>query len=308
MKRIDKWRVKIKDHVLVSSAYYLILVLTLQCAGKIQGTFYNKEVNQYKEIVEDFSDFLDEKEIDDPKLIFDYFNYALWNGYLSSDHDFAFNRDNKTLLSNFGMACIMGKSVCLNNANMLRDLYEAMGYDSTVFNCYYLLDKAKIELFDYQKDIKQASDEKKNDEDGIYLPYVPGPFELIIGNHAITAVYYDGEYYYYDPTNLLYLSKSDLNDLDILNGDGTMKIRKISTFLFELEESFKGLFHTNEYSQLIYNSTYSNMFKLFKKKYSNSPEIKEVIPDFDKMNDFYHENLETVKNIAMSYSYVPRKK
>lgn len=504
MKRIDKWRVKIKDHVLVSSAYYLILVLTLQCAGKIQGTFYNKEVNQYKEIVEDFSDFLDEKESDDPKLIFDYFNYALWNGYLSSDHDFAFNRDNKTLLSNFGMACIMGKSVCLNNANMLRDLYEAMGYDSTVFNCYYPLDKAKIELFDYQKDIKQASDEKKNDEDGIYLPYVPGPFELIIGNHAITAVYYDGEYYYYDPTNLLYLSKSDLNDLDILNGDGTMKIRKISTFLFELEESFKGLFqtndadynldylkelgnpsideealeefynqekdkidnlansfdkgksnflysfstipavlisffafalmldalnyknnknekilykllddfflensiekfedvcvyldyiitsgylsvtdddlrvkksvlfegaplatldskeygerlfykyllhkfkkvetiraideyglkkkvyafkdsdgykfycysssnlfHTNEYSQLIYNSTYSNMFKLFKKKYSNSPEIKEVIPDFDKMNDFYHENLETVKNIAMSYSYVPRKK
>lgn len=504
MKRVDKWKVKIKDHVLVSAAYYLILALSLQSAGAIQGRIYNKEVNQYKEIVEDFSDFLDEKEIDDPKLVFDYFNYALWNGYLSNNHNFAFNRDNKTLLSNFGMACIMGKSVCLNNASMLSDIYEAKGYDSTVFNCYYPLDKVEIDLLDYQNDIKQASDEKTDDENGLYLPYIPGPFELIVGNHAITAVYYDGEYYYYDPTNLLYLSKSDLNDLDIINGNGTMKIRKISTFLFELDKTFKGLFHTNddgynvdylndlgnpsidtvaleefykqdkdkieelsnsfdkeksdlvysistipavlisffafslildvlnyknnknekilhkllddfflenniskfedvcvyldyiitsgylsvtdddlrvkksvlfegaplatldskaygerlfykylshkfkkvetiraideyglkkkvyafkdangykfycysssnlfhtnEYSQLIYNSTYTNMFKLVKKKYSNSPEIKEVIPDFDKMDAFYQDNRETVEYIASTYSYVPRKK
>lgn len=503
MKRVDKWKVKIKDHVLVSAAYYLILALSLQSAGAIQGRIYNKEVNQYKEIVEDFSDFLDEKEIDDPKMIFDYFNYALWNGYLSSNHDFAFNRDNKTLLSNFGMACIMGKSVCLNNANMLRDLYEAKGYDSSVFNCYYPLGNIEIDLLDYQKDIKQSSDEKKSDENGVNLPYIPGPFELIVGNHAITAVYYDGEYYYYDPTNLLYLSKSDLNDLDIINGDGAMKIRKISTFLFELEDTFRGLFqtnddeynvdylnnlkdpsidvvaleefykqekdkieelsnsfdkeksdlvyslstipavllsffafclmldilnyknkknekilykllddfflenniskfedvcvyldyiitsgylsvadddlrikesvlfesaslttidfkeygerlfykyllhrfkkvqiiraideygikkkvyafkdsggykfycysssnlfHTNEYSQLIYNSTYANMLKLFKKRYSSSPEIKGIIPDFEKMNDFYHASQDTVESIAKSYTYVPGK-
>lgn len=503
MKRVDKWKVKIKDHALVSAAYYLILALSLQSAGAIQGRIYNKEVSQYKEIVEDFSDFLDEKEIDDPKMIFDYFNYALWNGYLSYDHDFAFNRDNKTLLSNFGMACIMGKSVCLNNANMLRDLYEAKGYDSSVFNCYYPLGNIEIDLLDYQKDIKQSSDEKKSDENGVNLPYIPGPFELIVGNHAITAVYYDGEYYYYDPTNLLYLSKSDLNDLDIINGDGTMKIRKISTFLFELEDTFRGLFqtnddeynvdylnnledpsidvvaleefykqekdkieelsnsfdkeksdlvyslstipavllsffafclmldilnyknkmnekilykllddfflenniskfedvcvyldyiitsgylsvadddlrikesvlfesaslttidfkeygerlfykylshrfkkvqiiraideygikkkvyafkagdgyrfycysssnllHTNEYSQLIYNSTYANMLKLFKKRYSSSPEIKGIIPDFEKMNDFYHASQDTVESIAKSYTYVPGK-
>lgn len=71
--------------------WFLTVVLTVKLSGSIQDLINKKEVNQYKEIVRDFGNFLRSNGIEDPVDVFDYYNYALWGGYLSKDHIFQYN-------------------------------------------------------------------------------------------------------------------------------------------------------------------------------------------------------------------------
>lgn len=288
MKKIDKLSLLFKDRGLKLITYYLTMVLSIQLLGSYQDFFNHKVVKQYKEIVEDFGEYLKENDIEDPTQVFDYFNYALWGGYLSKDHNFKFNYKRDIFYSTYGLGCVLGDCVCLNNAGMLSDLYKSMGMDSEVVMCYVPVDKIRIYNIRGQENItRKVADTEEDAEEVADVPFVirvlshVKPLSFVYGNHAITLVEYDGEYYYYDATNLAYLSKGNTHDLNIINGEGSFKSRNITTFLFEVDAAFKGLFENNQDD---YNL-----------EYLENLETTDI--DVLKLEEFYQQEKELIDSV-----------
>lgn len=285
MKKIDKLSLLLKDKGLKLITYYLTMVLSVQLVGAYQDFFNHKAVKQYKEIVEDFGEYLKENDIEDPTQVFDYFNYALWGGYLSKDHNFQFNYKRDLFFSTYGLGCVLGDCVCLNNAGMLSDLYKSMGMDSDVIMCYVPVGKTRVDDIRGQENIIRqiAANEENNEDDDSYVISIPmvNPVGFVFGNHAITLVEYNGEYYYYDPTQLAYLKKVNIRNLNIINGEGSFKKRNLTTFLFENDAAIKGLFENNQDD---YNLEYLDNLE--------TPDIDTL-----KLEEFYQQEKELIDSI-----------
>lgn len=291
MKKSDRLGLSIRGKILKFAAWYLTAILSVQLTGSIQNLLNHKEVKQYKEVVRDFGEFLDNKGIDDPIQVFDYYNYALWGGYLSKDHNFQFNIDRELFFSSFGLGCVLGDSVCLNNAAMLSDLYEEMGMDAGVIVCYVPIGKTRIDAIRGQGSItRKVADKLESNRDSSNMPVVVDPITLLFGNHAVTSVSSNGEIYYFDPTNLAYLFKSDIDNLDIINGEGAFKRRNFVTLLFELDTAVKGLFETNEED---YDLEYLNTYE-------------ETDIDIEKLEEFYNSEKELIDGIYDSLKSKPQ--
>ncbi len=91
MKKREKIKLYIRSKIYKIIIWYSSVVLGIQLIGVSQNLFNHKAFNEYEEIVSDFGEFLKENGIEEPKEIFDYFCYALWEGYLSKDHEFSFS-------------------------------------------------------------------------------------------------------------------------------------------------------------------------------------------------------------------------
>ena len=282
MRKSDRLGLLIRNKVLKLAAWYLTMVLSGQAIGTVQDILNYKAIKQYKEVVNDFGEFLSSNGIDDPIQIFDYYNYALWGGYLSKDHNFQFNTERDLFFSSYGLGCILGNSVCLNNAGMLSDLYESMGMDSDVVMCYVPIGKTRIDNIRGQEDItRNVAETVGNNAGSSSMPIVANPITFLVGNHAVTAVSYNGERLYFDPTNLAYLFKSDFDNLDIVNGEGTFKRRNLTTLLFEVDSAIKYLFESNEED--------------YDLEYLNNYEDTDI--DILKLEEFYNSEKETIDEI-----------
>lgn len=134
---IDEEKVKIAKNIAKRTLCSLLSsVVVVKTAGTIQSLTNFRAVEEYKKVVSDFADLLEDNGYNNPKEIFDCYNYALWNGYLSNNHQLNYSLDRKIYLKDSGIGCVLGESVCLNNANMLEDIYDEMGYKSYTINCY----------------------------------------------------------------------------------------------------------------------------------------------------------------------------
>lgn len=279
MKKRDKIKLLVKEKTFRVVLWYLTLFTTVQLTGNFQNIFNHKAVKQYKEIVNDFGCYLSDNGIEDPTQIFDYFNYALWGGYLSHDHSFQFNQDRDIFFSSYGIGCVLGDSVCLNNAAMLSDLYKSMGMDSDILMCYVPAGKVSIDEIRNQDEItRNVVGETVSSQDNFVIV---NPLALLFGNHVITIVNNDGEYFYYDPTNLAYLSKKDMFNLEVINGAGSFKQRDLTTFVFEFDAALKDLLATK---QREYNLTYLN-------------SLEETSIDPLKLEEFYISEKELIDSV-----------
>ncbi|MDE6141573.1 MAG: hypothetical protein K2G03_03120, partial [Bacilli bacterium] len=212
MKKRDRISLKIKGAVYRFALYYFNLFVALHFFGGCQSLANYNSVKEYKEVIEDFKEFLVENGVQDSIDVFDYFNYALWEGYLAPNKDYAYSDKRKIFFNDYGMGNMTGRGVCLNDAGMLRDLYEAFGYDSEIVLCYVPVDK--IDVDSGVRTNGGITRRVERNEALAKLMSILKPITLFTGNHAVTVVKYNGEYYYFDPTNLVYLAKSDVNDLD----------------------------------------------------------------------------------------------
>ena len=256
--------------------------------GGFQSIANYNEVKQYKEVMDDFGDFLEENGVENPIDVFDYFNYALWEGYLAKDKDYAYSESRALFFSHYGMGNITGRGVCLNDAGMLSDLYESLGYESEIVLCYVPVGKIKIDSNVRTNEL--ITRRVESNETLIKLFNIFKPISIFTGNHAITVVEYEGEYYYFDPTNLAYLAKSDINDLDIINGDGSFKKRYLMSFVYEV---FDGLKNTFGVTSEDYNLDYLT-----------SREELEI--NIDKLEEFYQNEKDLIDDIADSLNSKPQ--
>lgn len=288
MKKREKISLKIKQSVYKFAISYFNLLVSMQVLGGVQSIANYNEVKQYREVIDDFGDFLLDNGVQDPIDVFDYFNYALWEGYLSKDKDYAYSESRMLFFANFGMGNIQGRGVCLNDAGMLKDLYESLGYESEIVLCYVPVGNINIDPNIRTNGLVTRRIE--SDESLISFANILKPISLFTGNHAITVVKYEGEYYYFDPTNLAYLAKSDINDLDIINGDGSFKKRYLTSFIYEI---FGGLKNTFGVTGDDYNLDYLT-----------SREELEI--NIDKLEEFYQREKEIIDDIADSLNAKPQ--
>lgn len=270
-----------------------LLFLQMRFVGLISNSVNKDAVKDYYEIISEFSDFLRNEEIDDPQLIYEYYNYAMWNGYFSHDHELQYALDRKAFFDNAGMSIMSSNAVCLNYADMLSLIFKEMGFNSYVVLCYVDPDNVDSEPIRTDKKIERSVDSSSSDNaDNIFIETIT----KISGNHAITCVENNGELYFFDPTNLMYLNKTGINNLSIINGEGKFDIKYFNTIIFENINIFKVIPYTNEYGyneEIIEKQTININYEELENFYNSQ---KENIENIDKNNDDY-------KNIFSMITY-----
>ena len=220
----------------------LLIICEFKIVGGISNIVNSNGIKNYKKIIDNFSNVLNEQNITDPQHIYEYYNYAMWNGYFSQNHELMYSLDRKLYIKNSGMSIMSGKGVCLNYADMLSMIFKKMGFKSYMAICYVNPDNIKIEKIRTDKGIERNIDQNNSEmPDNFILDNV----SKILGNHAITCVEYNGEIYIFDPTNLLYFEKTGFNNINIINGEGKFDLRYYTSLVYDNINIFKLIPSTN---------------------------------------------------------------
>lgn len=258
----------------------LMIFFQMRIAGGVSNSFNANSVRNYHQVVESFSEFLRSEGIEDPQQIYEYYNYAMWNGYFSNDHKLQYSLDRKVYLDNAGMSIMSGDAVCLNYADMLSLIFKEMGFNSYMAMCYVDTDNRKVEKIRTDKNIERSIDPNSSD--------IPDNFLLdtimkIFGNHAITCVEYNNELYFFDPTNFIYLNKIGINDVSIINGEGKYDLKYCTSLLLENINIFKVATYKNEfgYDQEVL-------------------EKQEININLEKLEQFYNSQKQNIEEVAKS--------
>lgn len=262
----------------------LLIIFQMRVAGGVSNLVNMNGVKNYNELVENFADFLLEQGITDPQQIYEYYNHAMWNGYFSIDHELKYSVNRKVYLDNPGMSIMSGDAVCLNYADMLSLIYREMGFNSYMSMCYVDSDKVNIERIRTDKDIERKIEAGSSEAlDRLFDNFFIDGITKIFGNHAITCVEHNGEVYIFDPTNLVYLSKSGFNNVDIVNGSGKFDLRYFTSLLYDNINIFKVIPSTNN--------------KDYKLEVVNKDELKI---DEEALEKFYNENKNFINEVDKS--------
>ena len=138
------------------------------------------------------------------------FSYLLWYGFLSKDNKLVFDCENCICYKDIdGISIMTGKSKCVNNAEMLKDIQREMGYSSTTVQVYMPTKKDSHE----KNDIPRLEHIKK---------IIRG---LKLGNHLCTIISDDYNIYIYDPTNNWFCNILNTRFAKICNSDRYMFIK-----------------------------------------------------------------------------------
>lgn len=170
-----------------------------------------KEVEQedyyqsYLKICNNTATLMRDLGIDDPMLASSVLSYLLWNGYFSKDRYFVFSQSNRVSnLGALGADIMRGRSVCINNAEMLTRVLVDMGVDAHLMGCS--VSNANLDSV-YRPDIERKIDNHVKLRDKL-LGAVFGRILKNFGNHAVTMFDSDGTYFVNDPTNLAFANFS----------------------------------------------------------------------------------------------------
>ena len=103
----------------------------------INNKTYNELKSNYYNILKQLKELIQELKVDNSMQVNIIFSYLLWYGFLSKDNKLQFDCNNYICLENMdGISIITGKSKCLNNAEMLKDLHNIIGNKSNTVICY----------------------------------------------------------------------------------------------------------------------------------------------------------------------------
>lgn len=167
----------------------------------IEEPFYHA----YLKIVDSTARLLRDLGIRDSLTATVAFEYLLWNGYLSIDHKLSYsisNRINNTVAT--GADIMRGKSVCLNNAEMLARVLRSMGLVGYIMGCN--LNPKKEQKISYKPPIKRNKESNIALKDRFLSGIIGETLMKKVGNHAVVVTEYDSIYYIADPTTLAFAS------------------------------------------------------------------------------------------------------
>ncbi len=186
-------------------------------------TMNSSYYDSYQTIVEKTAKLLKELHTDNPLLASIAFEYLLWGGYFSTNETLKYTlSDRINNLTVPGADIMRGKSVCLNNADMLADILTKMGEQAYPIACYipknFKLDK--IEKPNIERQV-----EKK-----VSLGYkiAAASISLLmrrIGNHAVTFIKSNDTFYVSDPTNLVFANVTDFLKMKYVGTEAEIELK-----------------------------------------------------------------------------------
>ena len=138
-----------------------MFVIQLETMGLFSNILNMKAIKSYNAICQSFSDFLNDEGVEDPQLIYEYYNYALWNGYFSKEHELQYNEDRDMYWLNYGMSIMSGQGVCLEYGNMLSKIFRACGHNAYGVVCYVHSD-CEIDIIKLETLCALTQEERKN--------------------------------------------------------------------------------------------------------------------------------------------------
>jgi len=241
----------------------------------------SQEIISYYNLIYKTINLFERLKLNDSFEIFYVFTYLLWNGYFSIDRSYQFSSDRYLLDGFFGMSIMTGKGVCLNNVELLDQIFKELDYDS------YIVANKKIKPIhnEYNSYINRNIGKQPN------LNRKP-----ILTNHCCVLIR-DNKYdYIYDPTNIMCFNLTSKKTADVIIGEGKIKI---------------SLFDTKILSSRKYNEI-KEVFKqiYLVKKEQNIEEEKTIIEEktehLNKMceenillfEEFYKSNINNIKTIS----------
>ena len=122
----------------------------------LEKDFYKSYLN----IIKKTATFMKELGVTDPFRATVVFEYLLWNGFLSKDINLIYSiSDRINNIAVTGADIMRGKSVCLNNADMLSDVLNEMGTESYVIGANVSIRNQKVNL-EYRPDIERKIENK----------------------------------------------------------------------------------------------------------------------------------------------------
>lgn len=152
------------------------------------------------------------------------YSYLLWNGFLSKNKTNVFKSEGRKFIWGLLFADIMdGIGVCLNHADMLRDILNASGYTSIIlensFNEHSTINyKIGIEI--------------KGMTDDIARPFSEKLFRKRKANHAFNLIEENDKIYIYDSTNLLLHKLMNSSYCELVNGKGKSELFPYQSYSF----------------------------------------------------------------------------
>lgn len=182
----------------------------------------NKSMDQeyykyYTNIIEKSAKLLKELNLNDPVEISVLYEYLLWNGYFSKDNNLSYSLSGrKNSLGLVGADIMNGKSVCLNNADMLTNLLQECDIEAYTVGC--TVPAGKDANFQYNPDIE------RNIKEPSYRDKISSKINNILhldilGNHAVTCFKNGETYSASDPTSLAFLNFSELKKMKYVGSD-----------------------------------------------------------------------------------------
>lgn len=148
----------------------------------------------YLNIIKRTASLIQRLNIEDPLIKCSLFYYLLWGGFFSNNRQYCFEAiERYNNASALGADIMLGKGACLNNCDMLSRILRATGTESYFIGCQVSSIKSK------------SIYEPTNN---LYSKETLGMLDM--GNHVVSIFAYQDSYYLSDPTNMTFLSFSNL--------------------------------------------------------------------------------------------------
>lgn len=158
-----------------------------------------------------------------------FFSYLLWNGYFSCTKEHAYDLKNR-FRTIFGMEyldILKGTGVCLQYADALSRFLQVGDVESDLLVCK--ITPNSLRNVEYYPDLHRTI---KNAKMPFWLNNRFGSFlSDKIGNHAITLIRDNGQYFAYDPTNLVSFNFDSFDTASCTTGNCHFDLKWFTTFL-----------------------------------------------------------------------------
>lgn len=263
--------------------------------SKIDAAKKEEYYKNYTNIIKRVVKLLKELNIEDPIKISIVYEYLLWNGYFSKDKKLVYsNKDRVSKPFLYPLDIMRGKSICLENAWMLRDIYRKLGYDSNIIGCYSNYNNNTIR--EYLMNIKRNYKIDNN-----IFSFITNKIEeynqsKIMCNHALTLVKSQNQLILCDPTQLDFLYFSDVFKAQYICSDLEIYINPWMLLLLESHSKNKFLtLYENSIKEI--NKTKLNIEDIIK----ISDSTIEFCNNNSVFEDFYLENQKDINEICKKY-------
>ena len=225
MKKIKKFK-KFYNSKLMES-------LSNAVGNNVDAVMSTDAYKNYLEILKKVAILSKELQLNNSFEVTLLFEYLLWRGYLSKDKQLVYSLSGK--VNNpflIGADIMRGKSVCINNAGMLRDILKQLGKEAYLLGCKCVDTDEKMD-FGYYLDLETQSVIDRSNETLKKESFFERKIIDTIGNHAVTLFRENGNYYLSDPTNLLFFNNVDFLKAKCVGGNLELELKIFTTFLYE---------------------------------------------------------------------------